>query len=272
MDMGEREPQQPQVVEDLRAEGDELFALLKDMDTGFWRESTAFKAWTVWDVVAHLHFSDHMALTSIRSDDEIKRLFANLKHTSPADAARHWICQADHPPTGPDLLIRWRDLFLALCDALQTADPARRFLWAGPGMKARMFASARQMETWAHGFEVYDLMGITRSHTDRIRNIAELGVRTYAWSFRNRRLEVPHELPHVQLTAPSGAVWQWHDPASEHQVVGDAIEFCQVVTQVRHLQDTSLVVSGDNARAWMKIAQCFAGPPADPPPPGSRHP
>jgi hypothetical protein len=43
-----------------------------------------------------------------------------------------------------------------------------------------------------------------------------------------------------------------------------------VVTQVRAVADTELQVTGDTARRWMAIAQCFAGPPQDPPAPGSR--
>jgi hypothetical protein len=53
-------------------------------------------------------------------------------------------------------------------------------------------------------------------------------------------------------------------------IEGDAIEFCQVVAQTRNIADTSLKVAGETAAAWMAIAQCFAGPPETPPPPGSR--
>ncbi|NKB99815.1 MAG: maleylpyruvate isomerase family mycothiol-dependent enzyme [Pseudomonadales bacterium] len=137
-------------------------------------------------------------------------------------------------------------------------------------MKARMLATARQMETWAHGWEIYDLMGVARTHSDRLRNIAEIGVRTFGWAFKNRDLEVPEDIPYVELTSPSGAKWQWHDPSSVHTVSGDVVDFCQVVTQVRNVADTQLRVTGDNAIAWMRIAQCFAGPPEDPPPQGSR--
>ncbi len=40
----------------------------------------------------------------------------------------------------------------------------------------------------------------------------------------------------------------------------EAREFLQVCVQVE----------GENARRWMEIAQCFAGPPKDPPAPGTR--
>ena len=260
------------IVRDLREEGDELHALLSDMDTGFWTQESTFKRWTIWDVVAHLHFSDHMALTSLESADGFKALWQEIANSTLTSYTTEWLKKDGLTLTGPELLDRWRELFLTLCDALEKADPTERFAWAGPGMKARMFATARQMETWAHGWEVYDLMQVTRRHSDRLKNIAEIGVRTYGWTFTNRGLEVPEDAPYISLNAPSGQRWEWNDPAAEHRVEGEAVEFCQVVTQVRNIADTGLSVTGDNAHAWMRIAQCFAGPPEDPPAPGSRAP
>jgi uncharacterized protein (TIGR03084 family) len=261
------------VVADLQAEGDELYALIHDMDTGYWTQQSTFKNWTVWDVIAHLHLSDHMALTSLGSGDDFKALLKDMASGGSMRAyTNNWLSVDGHPINGPVLLERWRTMFNELCTALANANPDERFVWAGPGMKARMFATARQMETWAHGWEIYDLMGVPRVHTDRIKNIATIGYRTFGWTFSNRKLPVPEEIPFVSLTAPSGATWQYGDPNSAHRVAGSAVEFCQVVTQVRNVADTSLQVSGDNAIAWMAIAQCFAGPPEEPPAPGSRTP
>ena len=147
-----------------------------------------------------------------------------------------------------------------------------RLKWAGPDMGVKMFTTARQMETWAHGQEVYDLMGVARAPTERLRNIAEIGVRTYGWTFVNRGLELPGPAPSVRLVGPDGAVWQWHDHTPDNCVAGDAVAFCQVVTQVRNIADTKLIVTGGPAIAWMEIAQCFAGPPETPPAPGTRAP
>ncbi len=259
------------VVDDLQAEGDELYALLKDSDTGFWTQTSTFKQWTVWDVIAHLHFSDHMALTSLSGEAGFRKLLQEVMAVKSARKfTNQWLTVDGHSITGPDLLERWRQVFLQLCKALREADPAERFAWVGPGMKARMFATARQMETWAHGWEIYDLMNLPRQHSDRLRNIVTIGVRTYGWTFTNRKLEVPEQVPYVALTAPSGELWTFNDADSAHRISGDAVEFCQVVTQVRNIADTRLQVEGDNARAWMEIAQCFAGPPEEPPAAGTR--
>jgi uncharacterized protein (TIGR03084 family) len=260
-----------QVVDDLRAEGEELFALATDMDTGFWTQHSTFKDWTVWDVFAHLHFSDQLALTSLSGGEAFKSLMHEIYQTGSARSyTNQWLSVDGHSINGPDLLERWRATFAELCTCLHDADAQARFAWVGPDMKARMFATARQMETWAHGWEIFDLMGRQRQYSDRIKNIATIGVRTFAWTFTNRKLAVPEDAPYVRLRAPSGVTWEWHDPACEHSVQGSAVEFCQVVTQVRNIADTQLQIKGDNAAAWMAIAQCFAGAPEDPPAPGTR--
>ena len=76
-------------------------------------------------------------------------------------------------------------------------------------------------------------------------------------------------MPRLKLAAPSGAIWEYGE--GEDLIEGSASEFCQVVTQCRNIGDTSLKVSGPVATRWMAIAQCFAGPPQDPPPVGARH-
>ena len=128
------------------------------------------------------------------------------------------------------------------------------------------------METWAHGQAIYDLLGVDRTDTDRIRNIAVLGINTFAWTFVNRGQSVPAEIPCVRLTSPSGGLWEWNNASAKTNIIeGSASEFCQVVTQVRNVADTQLNVTGPVAGLWMSQAQCFAGSPQTPPAPGTRH-
>ncbi|HVZ10463.1 MAG TPA: maleylpyruvate isomerase family mycothiol-dependent enzyme [Rhodopila sp.] len=172
--------------------------------------------------------------------------------------------------TGQRLRQQWHGSVLALCERLATLPTSTRLKWTGPDMGLRMFTTARQMETWAHGQEVFDVLGRTRRPTDRLRNIAEIGVRTYGWTFANRGLQEPGPPPYVRLTAPSGGIWEWNPLATNDRIEGDALDFCQVVTQVRNVSDTALCVIGAAAHSWMQIAQCFAGPPEEPPMPGTR--
>lgn len=254
-----------QQASDLRAEGDALYELLKDLDEETWERNTPFKNWTVNEVVTHLHSTDRVAVFALSDSDTFRKMVR--------EGAREIWRQADNQSaiaSGPALCEQWHGYLGELCDLLEGIDPALRVPWFGPDMGAKMFATARQMETWAHGQDVYDLMHVAREHGDRIKNIAVIGVRTFGWSFVNRGLDIPADPPYVRLNAPSGAVWEWHEGSDSNLVAGSAVEFCHVVTQGRNIADTELAVVGDTASQWMSIAQCFAGGPEDPPAVGER--
>lgn len=255
-------------IDALREEAAQLYALLCAVPEERWHQPTTFKAWTPWDVVAHLHMGDHQGLTTLRDPEQFLAFRTQLTATrlSRRDYTREWIGPLD----GAALRERWYATLQTLCETFMNADPQVKLTWSGPGMKPRMFVTARQMETWAHGFEISDLLKHPRTHGDRLHGIATLGVRTYGWTFSNRDMALPGEAPYVCLSAPSGALWEWNQPQPDNYVKGHAVDFCQVVTQVRNIADVSLDVQGPAATAWMAIAQCFAGPPEDPPAPGSR--
>ena len=75
----------------------------------------------------------------------------------------------------------------------------------------------------------------------------------------------------VNLTSLSREDWEWSDNRSTSSIRGSAVEFVQVVTQVRNIQDSSPEVIGHSADQWMTLAQCFAGAPITPPAKGSRY-
>jgi len=256
---------------DFQAEADALHALLATLDDAGWERETGFKRWTINDVVQHLHAGDLMAAASIAGQDVFTAFRAEIQAAREAGLTRVQETRRRLGDlTGRRLLARWHAEATALAGKLSAMPPDTRLKWAGPDMGVRMFTTARQMETWAHGQAIYDLLGVERAATDRLRSVAEIGVRTYGWTFANRQRPVPGPAPYVRLNAPDGSVWEWNDPAPDNAVQGDALAFCQVVTQTRNIADTALRVTGEPARIWMSIAQCFAGPPEDPPAPGTR--
>jgi uncharacterized protein (TIGR03084 family) len=260
----------PQAV-DFQAEADELHALLTTLHETDWQRATLFKGWTVTDIVQHLHESDLMAAASVAGPEIFARARADTQANRDSGMTRLQATRNRFGDlTGKPLLERWYAQVVDLCGNLSALPPNGRLSWYGPDMGVRMFATARQMETWAHGQAIYDLMGVGRQPTDRLRNIAEIGVRTYGWTFANRGTPIPGPAPYARLAGPSGAVWEWNDPSPDNSVDGSVLDFCQVVTQVRNIADTALKVTGDPARLWMSLAQCFAGPPEDPPPAGTR--
>ena len=258
-------------VQDLRDESQEFRELLEPLSDTDWDRATLFKSWTVNDVLQHLYSGDERAVASIDNPARYDVLTAAMTAAredglSRVEEARRRLGDLG----GKRLLARYREQNDRLCDLLAGLQPGDRLRWGGRSMSARIFAAARQMETWAHAQAIYDLLGVERLRSDRLRNVAELGVRTFGWTFANRGLPVPEPVPYVRLRAPSGALWEWNSPAADNRIEGEAFDFCQVVTQVRNIADTRLAVTGHAAQAWMATAQCFAGPPEDPPAPGVR--
>jgi uncharacterized protein (TIGR03084 family) len=255
---------------DFQAESDELRALFEGLNEQDWQRETQFKKWTINDVLAHLHFFNCAADMALQDSEAFASLIRNLTAARKEGVTHLAFTHAWLGARNRELMNRWRDFYQEMAGRFMAADPRKRVPWAGPTMSVRSSITARLMETWAHGQAVYDLVGETRNETDRIKNIAVLGINTFAWTFSNRGITVPPNIPYVRLIAPSAAVWEWGQSDQENFVEGSAVEFCQVVTQVRNIADTKLRVVGSIAAAWMSIAQCFAGPPEDPPPQGTR--
>lgn len=261
-----------QQASDFRTEVEALAAIVTPLSDAELKTVTQFKGWTIEDVIGHLHIFDHAAGLALESGDKFIAFFGPiLKQMTEGKSLR----EAQYPwldgLAGQALVARWQETAHRVADAFSTADPKARLKWAGPDMSALSSITARQMETWAHGHEVFDILGKTRVEGDRIRNICHLGVTTFGWTFLNRKEAVPETPPFVRLTGPSGAVWTWGEESSPVSVEGNAVEFAQVVTQTRSFGDTSLETKGPEAEHWMIHAQCFAGPPETPPAKGQRH-
>ena len=256
---------------DLRAEGDDLHALLLTLSNDDWRRPTPFKSWTVEAVIQHLLAGDWMNTLSLTDPDRFDQTL-KLRNAARAEgrAVSGLEFMDDDPGNAERLCANWYRRQQELCDHYAAYDPKTRMKWVGPDMSVRSGATARLMETWAHGQDIYDLLKKLRTPTDRIRNIATLGVNTYRWTFQNRGQTPPGPIPHVRLVAPSNAIWTWNEPNEANLVEGSAVDFCHVVTQGRNIADVNLKVLGEVANKWMSIAQCFAGKPEDPPAPGLR--
>ena len=260
-----------QVAADFEAECDALHALLERLNEHQWRRETQFKHWTANDVLAHLHFFNYAADLALQDSDSFSNLMREMAGAIKQGATHltfthAWLGGAKDR----ELMDRWHDFYRAMARRFSVADPKKRVPWAGPPMSVRSSITARLMETWAHGHGLYDLFGQQRTETDRLRNVVVLGINTFSWTFANRGMPVPATMPYVRLSGPSGAVWEWGQPDGANFVDGSALEFCQVVAQVRNIADTRLKLGGSVAARWMSIAQCFAGPPEEPPPAGTR--
>jgi uncharacterized protein (TIGR03084 family) len=148
-----------------------------------------------------------------------------------------------------------------LHDALGAVPEGRKLQWFGPPMSAPSMATARLMETWAHGLDVADALGVAVAPSARLKSIAHLGVRTRDFAFTVHGLTPPTEPFRVELTDPDGELWAWGPDDAAQTVAGSALDFCALVTQRRPLAELDVVARGADAAKWLTIAQAFAGPP-----------
>lgn len=256
---------------DLLAEYRELADLCETLTPEQWQLSSDFYGWTPFDEVSHLCYFDETALKSATDPQAFVRDTAALEKRLAGGEEISAVARSVYGHlSGAELVRHWRGLHERLVQALAGLDPKHRLAWYGPTMSARSFATARLMETWAHGQDVWDVVGRKRPATARLKHIAHIGVTTFGWTFVNRQLPVPDAAPYIALQGPDGDLWEWGEPSETDFVRGDAQAFCLVVTQRRHRDDTRLQCAGAAANEWMSMAQCFAGPPADGPAPGVR--
>jgi uncharacterized protein (TIGR03084 family) len=256
---------------DFRDESESLYELLAPLAEADFSRHTLFKSWSIDAVVRHLHWLNRAADLALTDATAFVQFKAELLESAANGTLKSFEDKWVEGMHGKVLLQAWRRFYLLTAEHFVSADPKQRVQWAGPDMSVLSSITARLMETWAHAQAVYDLLGVERHDQDRIRNIAQLGINTFPWSFKNRQIEPPGPTPQVRLTAPSGAVWEWNPDNRNDAIAGTAVEFCQVVCQTRNVADTGLSIRGPVATQWLAIAQCFAGPPENPPAPGSRH-
>ena len=248
----------PAVCDDLADESANLMQLLSPLTEAQWLIDTPAAGWTIRDQISHLAFFDETGTLAATDADAF------------AASTRALMSGAD-PMAGPVERGRLMEPFAVrdwfeivrgqMIEVFRSLSGSTRLPWYGPAMSATSFATARLMETWAHGQDVVDALGATRIPTARLKHVAHIGVRARPFSYMTNGRAVPDGEIAVHLRAPDGSTWSWNEDTSTNSVTGDALDFCLMVTQRRHVADTNLEVSGPLALDWVKIAQAFAGAP-----------
>jgi uncharacterized protein (TIGR03084 family) len=246
-----------QVLADLAAEGDRVEALVADLDEAGWRTPTPAAGWDVATQVAHLAWTDDVAVRAATD----KAAWDEVVLGAIADPESFVDSEAQALAKEPDLLDRWRTGRARLREVLAAYPRSEKMPWFGPPMSATSMATARLMETWAHGLDVHEALGAPVEDTDRIRHVAHLGVRTRNFAFAVHGLDAPAEEFRIDLVSPSGDLWTWGPEDAAQTLTGSAGDFCRLVTQRIHRADTDLVATGPDVDRWLDIAQAFAGQP-----------
>ncbi len=248
------------VLADLRAEGDDLDALVASLAADDWGRPTPAPGWSIAHQIAHLAWADELAIIAATDPDAFSSALPGLLRDVDLAVDRTASELVEQPPA--NLLAGWRAGRERLADALSQVPDGTRLPWVGPPMSATSMATARLMETWAHGQDVADAFG-DRPHpaptgcvTSRISACAPATSPTPCTGD-----PAPAEPFRIELAGPSGDLWAWGPADAAQHVTGPALDFCLLVTRRRHRADLALVAIGPDADAWLDIAQAFAGPP-----------
>jgi uncharacterized protein (TIGR03084 family) len=250
-----------ELLDDLKAESDRLWNVVSGLDDDGWVTPTPATGWTVATQVAHLLWTDEVAVIAATDKEAWDALVLQALEDPTGFVDQQALEVARLRPEA--LLARWGAAREALPRALREYPEGQKMPWFGPPMSPASMATARFMETWAHALDVYDALEVVPEVTDRIRHVTHLGVRTRNFAFSVHGLEAPAEEFRIELTAPSGEVWAWGPEDAAQSVRGSAYDFCLLVTQRVHRDDTDLVAVGPDADRWLDIAQAFAGPAGD---------
>ncbi|WP_026314072.1 TIGR03084 family metal-binding protein [Actinomadura flavalba] len=253
-------PDLDSLLTDLAAEGEALDALVGPLAPEAWATPTPAAGWTIAHQIAHLLWTDEMSVLAATDADG----FAKSLEGATLDLVERGAEEgARRDPA--DLLASWRQSRRDVVAALAAVPAGTRVPWYGPPMGAASMATARLMETWAHGLDVADALGAVVAPTDRLRHVAHIGVRARDFAYLNRGLTPPAEPFRITIDAPSGAVWTWGPDDAAQSVRGPALDFALLVTRRRHPADLAVRADGPDSQHWLTIAQAFAGPPGDDP-------
>lgn len=257
---GDEKPTYERVIEDLAAEHDALDDVVAGLDDTGWSTPTPAQGWDVRDSIAHLAYSEELAATATTDPDafalRLADLVANIETTESDLVAQ------GRSISGPEVLGWWRRTRARTLEGLRGHDARDRLPWIAGPMSAMSFGTARMMETWAHGQDVVDGLGVGRPATERLRHICELCVQTRRHSYFVRGRDMPDGDVEVELSVDDGVVWSWGASATD-SIRGPALDFCLVCTQRRNPADTALEVTGPLACEWIDHAQAFAGAATD---------
>ena len=242
------------LIGDLEAEQLELQEVVAAIERDAWLTPTPAWGWDVRDTIAHLADTDEMAIdTATGGPYAINDLAARA--ASGADVTYHGVLQGRRL-AGPDVGRWWQRSSEAERSMLRNLAADARVPW-GIGMRAPSFVTARLMETWAHGLDVRDALGVPAVDTDRLAHVAWLATRALPYAFSVAGREPPAAPLRIDLALPSGAAWSHGPEGAADHITGTAGDYCRVFVHRRSAADSSLVIEGDAARAAIVVARAF---------------
>ncbi len=235
------------LLDDLAAEHQVLDDLVAPLPAEVWTWRSPSPGWTLAHQIHHLDVSEGAALLALtgRSD----QVFA---------PTGRW---PDRPVPGDpaEVLGNWRMSRAASFEVMATLDAKAPIIWGDGPMTCRSFATARLMETWAHGLDCFTTAGVEPVDTDRLRHVAHLGYRALPYAFRSQGVTPPAPLSELrlELISPSGEAWTYGDENAPQSITGTASHWCRVATRRMPPDASDLRTNGPLAQSVLTTARAY---------------
>ena len=242
-------------LDELRAEFADTDSVLADLAAERWLNPTPAEGWDIRDQVSHMADTNEICVDTItggpRSLNELALSFPT------AEAFTESGCERGRAMSPDEVLAWWRASCEAVLGALAAKDAKDRVPW-GLGMSARMMATARQMEHWAHTLDIRSALGLGPSATPRLQSVAFLVLKAVPYALNFAKIEPPAGTLRAELTF-EGETWHLGPDDADNTISGDALEFCILGVQrttpdkVKTLKATGPLaeVALDNLRAFL---------------------
>ena len=235
------------LLNDLAAEHQVLDDLVAPLPPEMWAKLSPSPGWTLAHQIHHLDVSEGAALLALTGHSD--QVFA---------PTGRW---PDRPlPNDPgEVLSNWRSSRAASLEAMAGLDAKSPVIWGDGPMTCRSFATARLMETWAHGLDCFTTAGVEPTDTDRLRHVAHLGFRALPYAFRSQGVTLPASLSELrlELVSPSGQTWAYGDDHAPQSIAGSASHWCRVATRRMAAEDSDLIAHGPLAQAVLSVARAY---------------
>jgi uncharacterized protein (TIGR03084 family) len=239
------------ILSDLVAEQQFLDQSLQRIPIKVWDLVTPNKPWTVRDTIAHLADFEDLGADALQDGDRIKEWQA----ATDIEALRQKPIKKGRSMRPQDVIEWWRGGRARVVEPLSHMSAEDRLPWIAGDMSARTFATFRLTETWLHGLDIYQTLGIEVEDTPRIRHVCWLGWRTLPYAFK---LAGEHYEPvRVEVIGPGYSKWVYGPEDTDQLIKGSASDWARVAVRRVDVKKTCLKVSGDHAEKAVQLAQTF---------------
>jgi uncharacterized protein (TIGR03084 family) len=148
------------ICKDLADEQAAIDDIVKDLDEAGWQTVTPFYGWRIKDEISHIAYFDRaafLAATDVKAfNKDVEKMLEGFTNF---DDMHKKVNSVGGALSGAELLAWWRKERAQLIEAFLSVDPKTRLPWYGPPMAPKSSATARLMETWAHGQDIVDALG-----------------------------------------------------------------------------------------------------------------